>query len=533
MTAQDTAIAALAAKLSTLQGDVDTLKRGARSAQLTNSSIDDGTLEIRSTGGTRRSVWGTFVDGTVGTIYLNGPTPGTPNPPTVAAHELAIVVYWDGTFTGDGGTPKDLARVDVHVGDTPGYTPDGTSLRQSLQGEGGCIIPADIGTKYVRLVAVSNAGVASVATDVVSGDPLPASNLAANSVGADQLQANSITAGALAADMLITNHLYMQDTVGDTTIDMDGATGAVYIAGQYATAADGERIVINDDNAQGYKRISFYPDTGNHPAVVQGDTQTVGGVDYGVVEMRAADPVDGSGILGRVRVFENLVTMAYGSPAIIGSGGTITTPENYAGEVTCDTNGIHLTSTTLEVTAGLVNMWADASINPTPAYNFLFRDTTGATVGNWLTLVNGASDSPVLRGVNKNSGLLFGANRLYAQDGAGSNGPFQCTTLYYTSQTSVSGRAAKRDINPVPFTATDVVAAAPSYQWIYDEAVVSGDGGTVHIGPMAEDLPEVLTSVDDATGQPAIRMDSLTGTLWQAVGELTRRVNNLTNPHSG
>ncbi len=86
--------------------------------------------------------------------------------------------------------------------------------------------------------------------------------------------------------------------------------------------------------------------------------------------------------------------------------------------------------------------------------------------------------------------------------------------------TVTSSREVKTDIVEIPFDALGAVMAAEPMQWSYDEAFAADPNP--HVSPMAEDLPTEL--VHEADGVKSIDPLSLTGTLWEAVRQLSAQV---------
>jgi hypothetical protein len=91
-----------------------------------------------------------------------------------------------------------------------------------------------------------------------------------------------------------------------------------------------------------------------------------------------------------------------------------------------------------------------------------------------------------------------------------------------------SAAAAKRDVQDLPTPALDVIAANPARKWRYhpDKAA---DPEAWHVGPMADDLPDEVTSTDDA-GDTSVDLGSMIGLVWSAVSDLAERVAALETP---
>jgi hypothetical protein len=88
-----------------------------------------------------------------------------------------------------------------------------------------------------------------------------------------------------------------------------------------------------------------------------------------------------------------------------------------------------------------------------------------------------------------------------------------------------SSGEVKQTLEPLPWSALDVVRAAAAHQWRYQ--VEHGDPDRLHYGPVTEDLPEEL--VDRTSEIPAIDLVSMIGVLWGAVQELADRLDAAQN----
>lgn len=89
-----------------------------------------------------------------------------------------------------------------------------------------------------------------------------------------------------------------------------------------------------------------------------------------------------------------------------------------------------------------------------------------------------------------------------------------------------SGRESKEDIVPSSMDALNVVLDTPVYEFKFKEQVSGGPVGTLqHIGPMADELPEIVKMVRD--GREYISAGDAIGLLWKAVQELDAKVDTL------
>lgn len=168
----------LADLLNSALNRIEALEKGNRPTQFGDSSLEDSSIRTYDRNGTMRKRDGKQSDGKFATTYANGPAPPKPSPGQVSARELGVVIGWDGSFAGGEDRPTDLLRVDMHVSETSGFTPDGTTVVGSTAHPGPVSTFVDSQTHYVKLVAVNSSLAASSASDEVSFTPLPATNLA-------------------------------------------------------------------------------------------------------------------------------------------------------------------------------------------------------------------------------------------------------------------------------------------------------------------------------------------------------------------
>jgi hypothetical protein len=504
--AESDAVRKLADTLANIDRRITLLERGGRQTQLSRSSLEDATLDVNSNG-VLRSRWGLLDDGTVAVKYVNGPAPATPSPPVLDPRQLGLAIYWDGLFADGAPRPADVQRVDVHMSDTPGFTPDGNTVVGSLIAESVLMPFASIVPQYVKFVAVTTSDVASIPTADVSATPLPAEEIAAGSIGADQIAAGAITASKLESDLVLATRLSLQDGLGNTTVDMDGTTGNVLISGELTTSHSGERVVINPDNA-GNPAIRLYPATGERYGVLNAFTAILNDVDYGGIQLRGGYQ-DGGTDTGRLTLQPDSVQINFGDAA-----GT------YSADFTCLKDNLWITAgnqVSLESETGVVWIFGGDEVE------------IGNQSGGFTVKFRNDGVRPYIVGNNTNSGIYFGNGRVFSVNDSAANGPFTCTNLGYTSQTNVSTREAKRDIQPLSFSALDVLTNAPAFHWKYKESIAGDDSDRPHIGPVAEDLPDVLLVHDD-NAPTGLDLTSQLGVMWEAIRELSTKVDELISP---
>jgi hypothetical protein len=158
-------------------------------------TVGDTTVVVNNGSGAGSTTIGLQGDGTVTTVDSGGNAPGIPDTPTVAGTVQGISAFWDGLLA--GALPlSNFQHVEFHVSTTNGFTPSAATLMHTQAAAAGISVTGlNPGTTYyVKLVAVTTAGVASApspqASAVAAGLPtseltgeLPAS-LIGNSAGA-------------------------------------------------------------------------------------------------------------------------------------------------------------------------------------------------------------------------------------------------------------------------------------------------------------------------------------------------------------
>nr|WSX25601.1 hypothetical protein OG690_37925 [Streptomyces tubercidicus] len=213
------------------------LSKVERSSRLSSASLDNTALLVRDDAGSLRAVVGQQEDGTSGINVVNGPTPPTPSAPTVEAALAALTVTWDGTFSDAQVAPLDWMRCEVHVGPTAGFTPDQSTLRNTIEtAQGGSVtIPLPYTEWYIKLRSRTSSGVAGAETAAVAGTPR-------------QADAADIVAGAITADLIDVDALNGKTINGATfnggTINGIDINGATVTGGVLQTNTSGSRVVV-------------------------------------------------------------------------------------------------------------------------------------------------------------------------------------------------------------------------------------------------------------------------------------------------
>lgn len=217
-------------RLTRLERDLRELRA---SKPLEHSSIDGGALTVRDQAGNVRAVIGNQNDGTVAVVSVAGPVPPTPTDPVVTAELAALGVTWDGEFVGGVAAPADWLRCEIHVGAAADFTPDQTTLRQTIETAAGATVLVPLGYTewFIKLRSMSTSGVPSAPTTAVSGTPRQAG---VDDIEADAITGKVITGGTIQTSegdpsLVITDDGFLRvyNSSSDITTELGGPTGAL------------------------------------------------------------------------------------------------------------------------------------------------------------------------------------------------------------------------------------------------------------------------------------------------------------------
>lgn len=515
------------------------MESGTRAAQLGYSSVEDSYIEAYDSLGQARQRIGRQTDGTFSIIYSNGTAPPVPDGVNIAAGQLALVVQWDGSFVGGVDRPADFLRLDIHMSETEGYTPDSTTIRASIFDVGAVSFFADSDTKYIRAVAVSNAGVPSAPTDELAILPLPADQIAAGAIGAQQLAAEIVLANKIivgnptAARFVLdgtTNEVSGYKSDGSTrTLLFDADTGDVFIVGEYRTAETGDTLIFNKD--------SVFPMT------------IVWEFNGGTKRSEITSAVDGSGnpttviytansddsVSEGTRIIQSYVDgahMDYVTSGAADTTSTISVHQNY----TMDKSRVNYQYASEEYGSG------------TAANLFGILDSGGLEYTHArLEHIKMYSDPTrqLLRNAQADLGIMWNSlpspSELMILNGNASAFRPVRASGYLTG----SSRRGKQNVEKITFSGLEVIAGVSIMSWEYrpseaykaetrnemgrpTEIDIPAEIPKKHIGPMAEELPEHL--VVDSGGEnsdKAVDLRDMVFVSWKAIQELNDTVKEL------
>jgi hypothetical protein len=494
--------------------------------------------------------------------------PAMPSTPVVTAYLGQLKVAWDGLSSVGGPMPLDLARVEVHVDEGDAFTPSDATLKDEFRFIAGERVITDLPyggiTQFVRLVAVDRSGNRSDPSGTASATPaqVVGDDIFAGAVGSSKLedlavitakigllqvndaQMGSVSVGKLTAGVLtvaVTNAGIIrtgttglrteQDAAGfrqynasnALTVNLNGASNL--ISGTIKSALSGKRWELQPDGTMRYYHVS-----GDYSQFTSYDSY-----DGSAVMWRA--PLDGSGFSGRISVTTIGVNLSFSEETDLFS---------LRSEILLRRQDVMITSPLIQFKAN-----REYAVNPTFGGSqrivFMFKDSGGIDIANSILYFQTApSNQPWFAAPFTNSGLCFDTHALVCQDGGRAAIPIGASAF-----NNISTRAAKYDINPLPFSGLHVVRTANASGWRYtDDAKPRPDRPDVsaevldpaesfewgheqkpaplHFGPMAEDLAAISPDlVTEMAGKPATDVRDLLGVLWAAVGELATQVDEL------
>lgn len=528
----------LAQELAALRGQVETVQAGLRATQLGYSTLHGGYIVVRDSDGVIRQVIGRQDDNTYGQVAANGPPPSRPNTPEIVPIMAGLEIRWNGTLV--DALPRDFSHILVYVSPAgEDFITGPSNLAGTLFRAGSLpVAPLEYSEHWVRFVAVNTSGEESeesltasgtptrilgtdlfpaiiteteIADDAISTPKLKANavtalNIAAEAIQAGHIQAGAVTAAKLAATLVLASRVELHDADDVTTLLLDGATGDVLMLGEMRTALTGARWTINPGNAAFQNVIR---------AEIDGDDE--------YVEI-AVDTVNSNPSIG---CFTN-------SPTGVPPGGcwVVNRDEAVLGWLTADgatrPHSLRAITDRVEAISPIVALTASGTTTPASGVRRIVlahTDGAGATVSESLLehVTVPAGTQALLRAPTHSIGLRFGASggagRLFVMASDGTTRRSIEASEFAVS----SGRAGKRKIRDLDRSALDIVRAAPVKEWEYDDP--TGAPAQRHVGPMAEDLPELLAKPGE--DGPTVGLRDQIGVLWAAISELAAKVDQL------
>ncbi|GAA5071064.1 hypothetical protein [Streptomyces similanensis] len=195
------------------KGLEDRISALERPNQLSNASIEGGSLDIYDDEGTLKGSIGMQPDGGVALVPVNTDPPPRPTPPLVEPKLAGLTVGWDGAWEDAAEAPSDFGLVQVHAGTTEAFEPSVITQVGTITAPlGGTVTVGTEGysSVWVRLVAANTAAVTGEPSTAVEGKPRQA-------VGADLI------------DGIVTEVKLAQDAVTEAKIAL-GAVGTTALA---------------------------------------------------------------------------------------------------------------------------------------------------------------------------------------------------------------------------------------------------------------------------------------------------------------
>jgi hypothetical protein len=497
-----------------LRKDVDELKAAQNVNQLNYSALHDTALPVygvNNDGVTElKSRIGKQPDGNYAIQYVNGSAPPMPANIGVAERQLGILITWDGTFLNNATKPSDFARLDIYIGNAPGFPQTVDFLMGSLYSEAALFIGLDVEIHYVRVVAVNTSDVPSTMTAEVAVTPLPAGQLAAHSVNAINLAAEIVLAttiiiGDVDGGRLVFSpenglELYMPD--GTTrSVHMNHLTGDLTAIGTYKTAVEGARVEWNPGGNNPHK-ARFYPSTGSLYGEITVEELTHLGVPYALIALSAAS-TEVTGESGWVFAHPGSSGLVWGAEG-----------QEFYSKVEATEFYATLEGPGASVIANH-NWPADASGHRVVLSH---KQANGVTYPNsileWKLNANSVG---YLRNPAKDSSIVFETLGIHARNAADN----AHIPMYASAFTPLSSLASKVNVQDVTLDLSAIIRSVRSKMWERPDKP-----GVKYIGPIAEDLPAFLQR-DMGDGNLGFDLVSLVGILWNQVSKLTADLESM------
>lgn len=476
----------------------------------------------------------------------------TPSTPVVATFLFGgLQIAWDGLAFGGTAIDNDIRHVEVHLSTVNNFAPSAGTLRDRIDIGGGLTVLGELTpgtTYYVKFRSVDWAGnlgpVSAQATGVpdsvqtgdIAGGAVTGAKIANLAVGTAQLDALAVTDAKIA-------------TLSVTKLTAGTLSAIVTLSGEFRTAASGQRATMN---ATGVK---LYDSAGN--VVVNLDAATGQGTFNGVL--------GAANISGYVRVFDATsgsqiqLTNTGGVPVMAMQTGRLI--EKYPAYLYTQTNsflrwlsavfnspGTQYVAGGTFVTTQLVlktiiqdGDFDNATTLPTVCHGnaeFIFPAHKVTTNSPQIKLLSHTGPS-TMADVGWAPGLEF-RNTMATQhsvrlamyainDSDSTNSALKVEStigdprgIYALFFNTSSGRDVKAEIEPVAWSALDVIRRNPAMRWRYR----TDPSGPPHVGPMADDLPDEVRRQPPGQGVSA-DLGSMCGLLWKAVEELMDQLDQV------
>jgi hypothetical protein len=229
-----TAIAGLQGELAAISGRLAQVEANQRTAQLGNSSVENGSITFNDGAGNPQVVLGLQPDGTFAHASVTSQTPVAPDAPVASPGVLGAMITWDGGFSDGSAALADFAGVQVHVSTAAGFTPTAVTLQGGMAGPGTFGVGGlSAGVVYYAcLVAYNVAGNTSPpgAQSAVTPLSVPAL-IPPGAISALQIQTGAITTAQIAANAGILGGQIAAQTITGANIQAGTVTANALEAG--------------------------------------------------------------------------------------------------------------------------------------------------------------------------------------------------------------------------------------------------------------------------------------------------------------
>lgn len=234
----------LADRLVDIQGRLDLVERSQRATQLSNSSLEGGSLTIRDVNGNVRGAVGMQPSGNSGVRTVNNPPPFRPNTPQVTQIPAGVAVTWNGELINGVPDPDNFSHVDVYFsGAGPDFIHGPTNLIGRFHAAGSIpITPLLDGSYYARLVAVNKDVPADSSDPSLTGGPTQPGQVVADDVLDGIIDETKLAAEAVTEAKIAAGAVSDTKIVAGAVLAEKIAAGAVLADKIAASAVTAEKI---------------------------------------------------------------------------------------------------------------------------------------------------------------------------------------------------------------------------------------------------------------------------------------------------
>jgi Domain of unknown function (DUF4082) len=464
--------------------------------------------------------------------------PPVPSTPIATAKLGSVRIEWDGLGSAGEEMPADFTHTEIHISLVNNFTPDTTTYWNHFTGRSAtAYAEAAYGTTiFIKLIAVDRSGNKSapsaqasavsqrLVSDELIDDIITAPKIADFAVNTAQIVDAAIVSAKIAS--LAVNNAHINDmSVGKLTFGT--LIGDMVLGANIATALTGPRVGMNDQGFYAFDATRQTVDISNTgTATFLGEIRTAETGERIVLnpgsntpsQMRCY-PSDGD-LWGGIQVtsYTNPLNTAIKAGVWTAFSGKIGNIEQRGWMELWPAFtrlGVydHVNARYLSY---IENVSQDINLNSAGTISFnLYDPAAPSTFKNklylWATPTYGYA--PVLS-VSASHGLMWGVTDIYVHSGSTNANDY--APIWASAFTVGSARRTKTNIRDLDESKITKFDATPSTVWQYITDVMAGRD-RVHIGPMAEDLPQEFVRVAPETGDVGIDLGDKIGIIWEVL----------------